>query len=145
MGELPETENNAILHLFSAAPERVRFGVQHFRRRTDDLSTVVDELFAAYRTEGIAMPYTMEDFRHDYLKEHIKELTPEERLAGLPPEERLAGLPPEERLAGLPPEERLKGLPPEERLKGLSVEELEKYLAELKRRNGGGERGGVSP
>jgi hypothetical protein len=45
----------------------------------------------------------------------------------------------------LTPEERLADLPPEERLKGLSVEELEKYLAELKRRNGGGEHGGESP
>jgi hypothetical protein len=38
----------------------------------------------------------MDDFRHDYLKEHVKELTPEERLTGLSPEERLQGLSPEQ-------------------------------------------------
>jgi len=29
------------------------------------------------------MPYTMEDFRRDYAKEHLKDLTPDERLEGL--------------------------------------------------------------
>jgi hypothetical protein len=43
------------------------------------------------------MAYTMADFRRDYVKEHLKDLTPEERLAGLAPEELLAGLSPEER------------------------------------------------
>lgn len=40
------------------------------------------------------MPYTMEDFRRDYVREHLKELTPKERLEGLSPEERLKGLSP---------------------------------------------------
>lgn len=35
----------------------------------------------------MAVPYTMEDFRRDYVKEHLKDLTPEERLEGLLPEE----------------------------------------------------------
>jgi hypothetical protein len=41
------------------------------------------------------MPYTMEDFRRDYVKEHVDRLTPEERLAGLSAEEILRRLPPE--------------------------------------------------
>jgi hypothetical protein len=45
------------------------------------------------------MPYTMADFRRDYVKEHLKDLTSEERLAGLPPEELLAGLSPEQKTA----------------------------------------------
>lgn len=90
--ELPETKNNAVLHLFSAAPQRVRFGVQHYRRRSNDLSTVVNQLFSAYQSEGIFMPYTMEDFRRDYVREHLHDLTPEERLEGLALEERLKGL-----------------------------------------------------
>ena len=40
------------------------------------------------------MPYTMEQFRKDYLKAHIRELPPEDRLEGLDPEERLKGLDP---------------------------------------------------
>ena len=60
------------------------------------------------------MAYTMADFRRDYVKEHLKDLTPEEIREALSPEELLRGLSPEERLRGLSPEERLKGLSPEE-------------------------------
>ncbi len=38
------------------------------------------------------MSYTMQDFRLDFVKEHLHLLTIEERLAGLTLEERLAGL-----------------------------------------------------
>jgi len=31
------------------------------------------------------MPYTMQDFRRDYVKEHLKDLTVEERLRDVPP------------------------------------------------------------
>jgi hypothetical protein len=103
-----------MLHLFSASQEQVRYGAEHYRQRSSETSTLLDRLFEQYRKEGIQMPYTMEDFRRDYVREHIEDLTAEERLRGLPPEERLKGLPPEERLKGLSPEERLKGLSPEE-------------------------------
>ena len=42
------------------------------------------------------MPYTMEDFRRDYVKEHLKDLTPQERLEGLSAEELLQVLSPED-------------------------------------------------
>jgi hypothetical protein len=116
--ELPQTEHNAMLHLFSASQEQVRYGAEHYSQRSDETSTLLNRLFEQYRKEGVQMPYTMEDFRRDYVKDHLKDLTLEERLAGLSPEERLAGLSPEERLAGLSPEEiaqilkRLKDIPP---------------------------------
>ncbi|MBW3598742.1 MAG: hypothetical protein KY475_15890 [Planctomycetes bacterium] len=37
------------------------------------------------------MPYTMEEFKREFLREHPDELSPEERLKGLPLEERLKG------------------------------------------------------
>jgi hypothetical protein len=126
---LPEEDHNAVLHLFSAQPERVRYGAAHYRQRSNDTSTLIYSLFEHYQLEGVAMPYTMEEFKREFVKEHLDELSPEERLKGLPPEERLKGLPPEERLKGLPPEERLKGLPPEDRLKGLPPEERLKGLS----------------
>jgi hypothetical protein len=122
-GQVPEQEHNAILHLFSASPARVKFGAAHYQQHSLDTSTLLRSLFDCYKVENVPMPYTMEDFRRDFIKEHRKEL-----LEAMTPEERLKGLPPEERLKGLPPEERLKGLPPEERLKGLSAEEIEAYL-----------------
>ena len=57
------------------------------------------------------MSYMMADFRRDYIKEHLPQLTAEERrdvLASLSLEERrdvLASLPLEERLAGLSEEQ----------------------------------------
>lgn len=33
------------------------------------------------------MPYTMEDFRRDYVKEHLKDLTVEEILEGMSTED----------------------------------------------------------
>ena len=94
--ELPQEERNALLHLFSAVPEQVQYGAEHYRLQSDETSTIVNQLFAEYRVQGLTMPYTMADFRRDLAREHLHELTPEERLAGLPPEQILAALPPEQ-------------------------------------------------
>jgi hypothetical protein len=104
--QLPQAEHNALLHLFSASEEQIRYGAEHYRQHSAETSTLLSRLWERYKSEGLNMPYTMADFRRDYVKEHLKDLTPEERLAGLAPEERLAGVPPEERLAGLSPEEK---------------------------------------
>ena len=103
--ELPRTENNALLHLLSASPDKVRYGVAHYHQHSVETSSLLDRLFEGYQREGLTMPYTMEDFRREYLEERLKELTLEERLRGLSPEERLRGLSPDERLQGLSPDE----------------------------------------
>jgi len=94
--ELPRTENNALLHLLSALPDQVRYGMEHYQQRSADTSTLLGQLFEGYEREGLVMSYTMEDFRRDYVKEHLSELTLEERLAGLSPEQRLEGLSPDQ-------------------------------------------------
>jgi hypothetical protein len=135
--ELPQSEHNALWYLFSAVPEQVRYGAQHYRQRSDETSTFLQKLFAGYQREGLTMPYTIEDYRRDYAKEHLQKLTPEERLEGLSAKERLKGLSVEELLEGLSlqeilkrlsVDERLQDLPVEEILKRLSREEVEKYL-----------------
>jgi hypothetical protein len=83
----------------------VSYGVQAYQQRSAETSTLLHWLFEGYEKEGLAMPYTMADFRREYVKEHLKDLTPEERL---------------------------EGLPPEERLKGLSAEQIEQYLKRLR-------------
>jgi hypothetical protein len=83
-GQLPRAEHNAPLHLFSASAEQVGYGAGHYRQRSQNTSTLLYQLFAEYQEEGITMPYTMEDFRRDFIKEHY---TPEERMEGLSPEE----------------------------------------------------------
>jgi hypothetical protein len=118
-GELPREAHNAPLHLFSASPDLVAFGRSAYRRRSEETSLLLAQLFEKFRGEGLAMPYTMEDFKRDYIKEHFRQLTPQER------EEVLRSLPPQER------EELLRSLPPEERLAGLSAEQIRQYLDRL--------------
>ena len=93
---LPQTENNASLHLFSAAMQQWNYGTQHYRPRRPETSTLIYQLFEGYRTEGFNMSYTMEDFSKEIALAHLKDLTPEERLKDLTPEERFAGLTPDQ-------------------------------------------------
>jgi hypothetical protein len=103
-GQLPRQAHNAPLHLFSAAPGLVEFVGGAYRRRSDNTSSLLGQLFDRFRVEGFALPFTMEDFKRQYMKEHFKDLMPQERLEllqTLPPEECLAGLSPEQVLASL--------------------------------------------
>jgi hypothetical protein len=94
-GELPRESHNAPLHLFSASTDLVGFGGRAYGRRSDQTSRLLDQLFETFQTEGFAMPFTMEDFNRQYIKDHFERLTPKERqdvLRRLPVEERLVGL-----------------------------------------------------
>jgi hypothetical protein len=88
LSEIAREEHNSLWHLFSGIPEVVHFGAVHYRQHLADMSGIVNKLFDKYHLEGIAMPYTIEDFRREYLAE----LPPQKRLEGLSPEERLKGL-----------------------------------------------------
>ncbi len=106
--ELPREPHNAPLHLFSASPDLVGFGGSTYRRRSEDTSRLLVQLFERLGGEVWAMAYTMADFRRDFTREHFLKLTPQEQqdfLQSLPVEARLASVPPEARLAGLSPEQ----------------------------------------
>ena len=126
LSEMPEAPQNAVWEMFSAVPARVAAGAKRYRPHTEDISTVMNGLFERYQAEGVVMSYTWDDFRRDYAREHLHQLTPEERTEGLSPEERLRGL---------SVAEVLRSLPPEERLRGLSAEEIQAYLRELENRS----------
>ncbi len=113
VGQLPPDEHNAPLHLFSAVPEQVRFGQDHYRRRSEQTSSLLWLLLQCHKGEGVAVSYTWEDFLRDLPAELAKTLTPEQRL---------------ELFKRLPAEERVKGLPAEVILKGLPREQIEEYL-----------------
>ncbi len=121
-GELPREAHNAPLHLFSASPELVGFGGRAYRPRSQNTSGLLVQLFEGLRAEGLAMPFTMEDFRRQFVKDHFPKLTPKEQ------QEVLKTLPAEER------KDVLQGLPPEERLAGLSADEIRQYLDRLSAR-----------
>ena len=143
LSEIPTEQRNAVLGFFSFNAEKVKYALDHYHWQQKDVSTVINQLLQQYSIEEIAMSYTMEQFKKDFIIAHLGELDPEVRLKGLDPEMRLKGLDPEMRLKGLDPEMRLKGLDPEIRLKGLDPETrlkgldpeiIEAYLKKLKKR-----------
>jgi hypothetical protein len=103
VNQLPQEEHNAMLHLFSAREDLLRYGQAHYRPHSQETSSLLYQLFKAYSEEP-DMP--------DKLAEFVRE-TIQEMLESLPAEERLKGLSAEERLKGLSAEELLKALPPE--------------------------------
>ena len=109
-GLLPLTEPNALLHLFSASRTLLEYGRQHCRIHSPETSTLVADLFANYRVEGLTMPVDKDEFMKQAKKRIIQDCTAEERLEGIPSEQRLAGIPSEQRLAGIPSEQLLDRL-----------------------------------
>lgn len=99
--QLPLNEHNAMLHLFSAREELLRYGREHYRPHSPETSTLLYELFTEYSEE-----LTMSDKLKEFVRQSLDKI-----------------------FAGLPAEERLKGLPVEERLKGLSAEEIARALS----------------
>ena len=99
--QLPKEVQNSMLLCFSAKPDVVQYGVKHYLPRSREWSTLLLHFWDRYRKEGIAMPYTMEEFMKESIPNILKELPVEKRLEGLSPEERLEGLSPEERVKGL--------------------------------------------
>jgi hypothetical protein len=122
IGQLPQEEQNAMLHLFSAREELLRYGREHYRPYSGETSSLLFQLFQAYKEE----PNVSEALKELYRQ------TVEEILASTPPEDLCKRLTPEERVKGLPAEERLKGLSAEEVIKGLPPETLEALVRQLK-------------
>jgi hypothetical protein len=116
-GELRQTERNALLHLFSAAPDRVEYGATHYRKQSDQTSSIVGQLFEGYRREGLPMPYTMQDFIQEYVRDHLDRLTAEDRKDFV--------------------RKHLDELPAEDLLAALSPEQIEAYLRRLRQKPSG--------
>lgn len=106
-GELSREAHNAPLHLFSAQPALVEFGGRAYQRHSPNTSGLLVQLFEGLQAEGVAMPFTMEDFQRQFVKEHFSKLTRKERA------------------------DMIKSLPAEERLEGLSAEQIQEYLDRL--------------
>jgi len=103
--QLAETDNNAMLHLFSAREELLRFAQEHYRPHSRDTSTLLYNLLNAYTEEG-DMPDKLKEFVRQSLDEILAKMPPEERVKGLPAEDRLKGLTADEVVRALSPELR---------------------------------------
>jgi hypothetical protein len=135
--QLPEQEHNAMLHLFSARAESLRYGVEHYRQRSEETSTLLLNLFKKYRLEGMTMPDALEQLARETIDEILGSLSVEERLKGVSTEELRNRLSPEERLQGIPPEERLKGISTDELLAALRPEALASLIRRLRDKDAG--------
>jgi hypothetical protein len=113
LNRLPLDVQNCSLHLFSGEEERIGFGATNFFPRTDDISTMLMRVFEKYLAEGVKMQQTNEEWLRDYIRGHLKDLSPQERVKDLSPEERVKDLSPEERVKGLSPNELLQAMQPE--------------------------------
>ena len=114
--ELPQEEQNALLHLFSARAELLRYGATHYRPHSDETSTLLMQLFERHRREGTDMQEILKQLTkeqemlkqlaRDTKKAILKEMSAEERRAWLSPQERLEGLSVDDLLTALSPETR---------------------------------------
>lgn len=120
VAQLPLQEHNAMLHLFSAREELLRYGKEHYRPHSRETSTLLRDLFVAYSEEP-----DMSEKLKEYVRQSIDDL--------------LARLPAEKRLEGLPVEKRLEGLSAQEVARALPAETL-RELAKLLKTNGHSER-----
>ncbi|MBY0528155.1 MAG: hypothetical protein K2R98_32465 [Gemmataceae bacterium] len=118
--QLPQQDQNAMLLLFSAREELLRFAAAHYQPHSQETSTLLLRLLQAYR-EDPEMANKLDEFVRETIDELLKELPLSKRLEGLSPEERLGGLSPEERLGGLSPEERVTGLSPDEQRRAMEA------------------------
>lgn len=96
VSQLPLHEHNAMLHLFSAGEEMLRYGREHYRPYSPNTSSLLYKLFTAYNEE-----LTMSDKLKDFVRQTLDEL-----FANMPVEERLKGLSAEEIVRALSPEVR---------------------------------------
>lgn len=106
LSEIAAAPRNALWRLFSAKRDAVAHARGQYRPHQPDMSTVVQQLFENYQLERIDMPYTMQDFQRDYVREHLDLLSSDERLKGISLDERLKGLSPDDLLEHLSPADR---------------------------------------
>jgi hypothetical protein len=97
--EMPEAEQNVVWNLFSGDRDRIATAFHSLEPRLGLWSSLLNELLSYYGLEGMAMPYTMEDFEREAADNLLRKLTPAQRLKGLSPKQRLEGLSPEQLLS----------------------------------------------
>jgi hypothetical protein len=104
--QLPQQEQNAMLHLFSAKDDLIRYGAEHHRVRSEETSSLLTQLFERYREEGLAMPDALQEFTRQTIDNLLKELPARKLVERLTPQERVEGLSVSDYLATLGPAER---------------------------------------
>jgi hypothetical protein len=98
LSRIVESPKNAPWLMFSADADKVKYEATRYEWKSP-VSGILNKLFNKYQSEGVIMPYTMEDFQREVKEELLGSLTEqdlERLLKGLRPKDRLIGLKPEE-------------------------------------------------
>ncbi|OQX19401.1 MAG: hypothetical protein BWK80_36900 [Desulfobacteraceae bacterium IS3] len=129
--QIAEEKRNAMWLMFSALRDRVRYGFSHYRGKLHEMSSAIRRMLRKYKAERIiGMSYTLENFRHDVVREALGYMTPNQ-ITEFFPDELIGKIPPKKRLRGLSADEIFGAFPAEERLRGLSPEEIRAYLKKI--------------
>jgi len=123
LNKIPKSRHNVIWHLFSHISDKVSYASKHYQSKIH-LSSAVNSLYEHYNLEGLIMPYTVENFKQDYAKEHLHCLNTAQRLEGLSTSEIVSQI---------STSEIVNQIPTDELLKELSEEEIMSYLLKLKK------------
>ena len=124
LSEIPEGTHNAVWRLFSAKPEAVMQARSQYQLHQPDMSTIVQQLFEYYQQERMNMSYTVEDYKKDFVREHLNLLSTDDRIKDLSPDDVLKRYSPDEVLKRYSPDEVLKRYSPDEVLKRYSPDDL---------------------
>ena len=135
--QLPESDANAVLQLFSGNAKGFHFGETHYQWRKPKSKGLLRQMFELYFKEKIIMSYTMEDFERDYTRDHLYLLSKKEVLGQYSPKEVLEQYSPKEVLGQYSPDEVFQQFSPEvalqQVLKQFPPEVIEESLAKLKK------------
>ena len=137
LSKIREKPENAIWQMYSAVPDKVQSGAKMYRWRKRDVSGVINYLFNKYNMEGVAMPYTVEDYKKDNALRYIHNLPPGDLMVEI--RKYFAGLTPEEKKVCLEDTlEQFKGFSRKDmatalrkQLSGLTPEEKKVFMDEL--------------
>jgi hypothetical protein len=112
--QLPLAEQNALLHLFSTQLEQVRYAREHYKPRSQEMTTLFDDLLNLY-TEDSKMSDAIKEYARERMKELLKKVPAEQRLEGLSVEDVFKAFSPEqiEAMEALIQQRKPKGPPPQ--------------------------------
>ncbi|NLQ03577.1 hypothetical protein FLW85_00070 [Cylindrospermopsis raciborskii MVCC19] len=129
LSKIPKSANNELWRLFSARAEVVEEAISHYQEsyRNSEYSVLMQQLYEFYLKEKLPMTYTLEQFKKDFVINHLREIPTEEVLKQYSLEEVLKQYSSEEVLKQYSSEEVLKQYSPEEVLKQYSPEEIKQY------------------
>ena len=111
LSQMPQQQQNALWHVFSAKDAQVAYGLTQFPRYNPEWRSLLHRLYNIYKLEGFPMAYTMKDVMRDNALDSLHLLSPQEVVETFGVDNILKGLPPEKLLEVFSSETLVQHLP----------------------------------